>query len=263
MATLVKKHWRLMSIVALVFVCSATLTWHLMSERAALALQQAPQSLTDVQYNAVLHLLDDIKLDRDALVALNVSGSQASSVLSTVRGWYETNASTLQSLQNDINSKTRAVYDIEETIAMGPYDAANDVQLATARQDLANAKAAYQTALVPLKASVSTTLSVSQQTTWTAIQSGHGDSMPIRMLALNDTQRVFVGKAWRRYRYSYAAAATPEAQAAATAAWQTELNQILTTEQQTIVNNYNSNYDAASGVVANAWNTELVVGQEG
>ena len=65
--------------------------------------------------------------------------------------------------------------------------------------------------------------------------------MPIRMLDLSDSQRVATSKAWRRYRYTHAAAEDTEARAAAVTAWQTDLNSILTADQQTVVNSYHTN----------------------
>ena len=94
-------------------------------------------------------------------------------------------------------SKVRS---IKKTIAMGPYDAANDDALTLARQELQDAKNTYKTSLASLKTTVSLQLSSSQQATWDVIKTGHGQKMPIRMLDLSDTQRLAISKAQRTFR---------------------------------------------------------------
>ena len=160
-----------------------------------------------------------------------------------------------------IDEKVLAVRQIERAIRMGPRELGQDEALAIARQDLGQARTAYATVLEPLEGSTNTLLSDSQQAAWAAIQSGHGQSMPIRMLALSDEQRLDVGRAWRHYRWQQGAASTAEQRAAAVNAWETALGQILSVDQENVVNAYHGYYADASGAVAGAFDTVLAVDQ--
>ena len=83
--------------------------------------------------------------------------------------------------------------------------------------------------------------------------------MPIRRLSLTSTQRLAVSKAERRYRRRQAAARTSESRSAAVTGRETEINGILTAEQQAIVTSYHANYKGASAAVAAALDEVLAV----
>jgi hypothetical protein len=71
-----------------------------------------------------VNLLAEFTLDRDAMIALNLSASQAESVLATVRQWRETNeAAQNKVLPNTLHQKIGAVRRLEKAIRMGPSDA--------------------------------------------------------------------------------------------------------------------------------------------
>jgi hypothetical protein len=246
------------TVTAVVLVAGGVFVW-----RAAAAnfsfftlMMQSPQPeyspLSRAQQDAIRNLLTEVGLDRDALIALNLSSNQAEAVLGEVRSWSLSNKSTLNSLQNDIDGQFAAVRNIENAIRMGPFDENHASSLATARSDLATAQQAYQNALNSLKSGVNEELSASQRTTWTAIQSGWGQQMPIRMLALTDEQRIAVSDAAHRFRRQRAAAASKEELDAAASTWNSALDQILTDEQEAVHDGYHSNYNSASAVIGQA-----------
>ncbi len=104
---------------------------------------------------------------------------------------------------------------------------------------------------------MNTLLSDSQQTTWTAIQSGWGQSMPLRMLSLTDQQRIDLSRAQRHYRYRHAAASTDEERSTAVTTRESDLSQILTVDQQAVLSAYDGYYGNASQAVATAFETVL------
>ena len=212
-------------------------------------------------HDKVVTLIADIRLDRDALVALNLTSGQAESIVSAVRTWHAQNEAMLDPRHTSIGRKVGAVRQIERAIAMGPMEAGREDALALARQDLIGARATHRSALAPLESSLETLLSESQRATWTAIKVGHGQRMPIRMLALSDRQRLAYSDAWHRYRRQRAAAHTGEEQSAALATWKTALDRILTPEQATIVQAYNGYYEDSSAAVSLALETVLPVDQ--
>lgn len=265
----IRKHWRLSVGLMLLVVVSVSALLRVADARmmfAAAMLQGEPQPtytpVTQFEYDQVKKLLAESSLDREALIALNLSAQQAESVLDTVRDWRSENASTLGTLEDTVHQKTTAVYLLEKSIRSGPFNENNETALAAARSELAEAKSAYHTALSSLKTSVNNILTESQRATWTAIQSGHGQQMPIRMLALTDTQRLSVSDAWHRYRRQHAAAATQEERSAAVTTWQASLDQVLTTEQKNVVSSFNSNYNTASAAVNGAFTLVLATSEQ-
>ena len=208
------------------------------------------EALTELQNTGVKRVLKEISLDRDALIALNLSSNSAESVLAAVRTWSMSNAQTMATLKAAVDEHVVAVYRAEKVVAYGPASDTNDATLASAREDLVEAKAAYRNAFASLKTSVSNLLTEGQRATWTAIQSGHGQTMPIRMLDLNDDQRMAIGKAWRRYQLQHAAATDDAGRSAAIEAWDTARNSILTTEQKNAMTAYYGYYASASQAIA-------------
>jgi hypothetical protein len=167
-----------------------SLWWRANTTRAVAIQEEPAPALTQVQRDAILKILNDVALDFDALVALNVDAEQAESVLSTTVTWQANNAGTMAGKQADIDAALTEVRTLEKAIAMGPPQEGQEADLATAVAELMTARAAYTTALSSLKSSVNQILSESQRTTWTAIQTGHDSTMPMRMLALSDESKL-------------------------------------------------------------------------
>lgn len=256
-----RNHWQSFGVVALAAMV-VSVFWMQRSTTGAMVAMQAPAAPIDrLERDAIVELLEDVSLDRDALIALNLSAQQASDVLSSVRTWYETNASTLASLQGTVDQHILTIRQLEKATRMGPADVERDQQLAVARQDLATAKAARESALDSLKTNVNSDLSAGQQTTWLAIATGHGQTMPLRMLDLTSSQRVALSKAKHHHRWRRNSARDEQARATAATTLATELNTILTQDQQNLCSSYDSYYAASSGVVATAWNEVLALEQ--
>lgn len=257
-----QRHWRMVSVCfCATLVVGGLLWWMVRDSSTALAYQDPPgyEPVDAVQHDAVLALLDDVALDRDALIALNVSANQAEALVAAARSWQETNATAVAEVQAAIDEGRTALRQARLAIAMGPYLEANDAALAAALQQQASAEAAYATLLGGLKTTLAADCSESQQAAWSAIENGLGSSMPIRMLALSDQQRLDLSGARRRYRLQYASAGTTAQRSQAVAAWAQAQGQILTQDQQTIMDSHNSYYADSSAAVALALDAVLPV----
>ncbi len=271
-----QRHWRFGMV--LVLVGGAASTWWWQSARANMAMmlvQEEPgfTPLDRVTHDKIRGILETIGLDRDAMIALNPTATQAEGVLSTVRTWQSSNQATLASLKNTIHEKVHAVrvlekaihekvhavHVLEKAIRTGTAGPTGQDRLALAVTDRTDAHTAYDNALAPLRTSINILLSNSQQATWAAIQTGHGQQMPIRMLALTDSQRISVSKATRTFQRRRAGAANANDRGTAATSFSSDLDSILTTGQKTVVSAYNSNYNTASANVATAIDTVMAV----
>lgn len=252
-----QRHWLATATVACVLVILVgAAAWRVLWQaEPAFAGEPTYEPVDRVTRDAVLDVLDKVSLDRDAMIALNLSANQGESVIGGARTWYTQNAETLETLRQTIHARTHALRTVREQVATGPAPEGHAAALALAVSDLRAAEAAYDAALNPLRSSVGEMLSESQRTTWTAIRTGHGQQMPIRMLALTDEQRSAVSKAQRHFEWQRAS------NPAAAEAWQTALQGILTQEQQTLVAGYHANYAGASANVAGAMQAVLQVAQ--
>ncbi|MEK6674486.1 MAG: hypothetical protein AABZ47_02400 [Planctomycetota bacterium] len=258
-----RKHWGKMVAAFLLLALGGTVLWHETrpGTGGSVAFADPPYTpLTRVDRDAIVRLMEDISLDRDALIALNPNSTQAESIVSTIRTWRTNNAAAVTTHQRNIAAKIAAVEDLKRQIAVGPAQAGQDASLAQAVSDLMSAKATYRNALSSLESSVSDLLSTSQRTSWTAIRSVFGQTMPMRLVSLSDQQRVDLSRAHRRYQLRMAAASNDEDRSTAVSTWDTDRNQILTNEQQTVWNTYSSTYGSASSAVAGAINTVLSAG---
>jgi len=262
-----KRHWRVSTVVALAIVLATAWIWQNASARMAMLVMDPDpppnyEPLDRTTADRIRGVLEQIKLDRDALIALNPSAAQAEDILAEVRSWQASNAATLASLKNTIDEKVHAVRVLEKAIRMGTAGENAQERLALAVTDRTNANAAYDNAFSSLRTSINNLLSGSQQATWTAIQTGHGQHMPIRMLALSDAQRIAVSKAKRTYERRRAAASNSEARTAALNTWNNDLDSILTNDQKTVVTSFYSNYGSASANVGTAIDTVLPVEEQ-
>lgn len=260
-----QQHWRGMAVLAVILVLAGSMVWRDWGGGPALAAEggEGYDPISQGDHDAIVALLDYVSLDQDSLIALNVSGQQAEDLLAAARTWYQNNHATLATRQATIDTKLHALRELKREIALGPYDPSHAQGLALARQELATARAAFRTTVTPAQAGLGEEMSQSQLATWTAIQSGHGQRMPIRMLALSDDQRLALSRAQRSYEWRHAAATTAEERSAALSTWETALEDILTQDQETIVASYYSNYADASEAVTEAFGTVLPVTDEG
>ena len=201
-------------------------------------------------------LLSDIDLDEDVLIGLNVTGAQAESVLDAVRTWRETNAVTLASHKSTIAQKKLALGNLQKSIRTGPAQEGQAEALATALSELNTAQAAYASALQPLEQDVYAELSASQDATWSSVQQGFG-KVPIGLLSLTGPQRLDLSRAWRQYRWRYAAATTAQERSSASSTWNTDITTILTESQQLVLSTYNTYVASSTEAVVDAFETVL------
>ena len=253
-----RSHWRTAAVVTVALMSTGTLLWRGATMRTAWGLQ-GPEPLSLADHGGIIGVLKYVSLDRDALVALNLSNQQAEDVLTTVRNWWDSNKSALETKQQAIWAKERAVRNVQDAITAGPLEEGREAALASALAELATARANYDDTFDGLRTSINNLLSVSQQTTWSAIQSGFGERMPLRMLALTDAQRLDVSKAVQRFRYQRAAAASAQARSAVVSTYESHLEQILTQDQKNVLAAYESNYASASAAVVEAFEAVLAL----
>ncbi len=253
-----RRHWPLISVVCLGVVLTGTF-WLSGSRSSEVQAQVPPEpvALTAVERDLITGVMDESHLDRDALIALNLSAVQAADIMETCRTWCLAQQATLATHNTTIAAKVLALRNIKAAIRQGPPNPEHAQQLATAQSELATARAAYASTINALATSVSSELSASQRTTWDAIKQGLGQTMPIRMLALTAQQRTDLSRALRRHKWRMAAASTTDEQSAALTAHNTALSGILTPEQQQVISSFNSNYADTSAVIAGAVADEL------
>jgi len=242
-----RRNWMTLATV-FSLVLLASVWWRASSLHAVVAIAPDYVPMSAVERDAVLKVLSDAALDTDALVALNLSTLQAESVLSTARTWQSNNAGTLTTHQATIDAAIADVRSQEKSIAAGPAQEGQDAALAAAVTSLVTAKADYSAALAPLQSSIAAVLSASQNITWTAIKTGHGQAMPLRMLALSDSQRIALEGQWQEFQCERTGS---DAEAAATE-WQADANEVLAVDQETVVTSYASTFAASSQVVSDA-----------
>ena len=255
-------HWRPMAVLFVAVVLAGTFLLRFGTERTALALVADPPyvAMTPVERDGVLTLLEEMDLDREALIALNPTAVQAESILATVRTWHENQQATLSTLRDTVATKVSVVRQWEAAIEMGPAQSGQDGALATARQELTDAHAAYASAVQGCQTSVRALLSDSQDASHAAIQDGLGTEEPVAMLSLTDTQRLDLGRAERCYRWQHAAARTTQQRQTAVNARASALGTILTDDQDNVMSAYDGYVEAASANVADAFDLVLVLG---
>jgi len=259
-----QRHWKSVAVVSVGVLGAGAWLWRGAEARMLLDPGGEPEPvvyepLTQVQRDAIVNLLADVSLDRDALVGLNLSTSQAESVVAAVRTWYLSNHATLTSLDQAEQQKTVAVWELEKAVSMGPADAQRDSQLALARQDLQTARASYRSGFLSLETTVNNLLSETQRSTWAAVKVGHGRNMPIRLLDLTDAQRLAISDALQRYERQQAAAGDETARSTARTTLETAKESILTVDQRSVLQAYSGYFASSSQAVAHALDTVLVV----
>lgn len=252
--------------VLVVLTLLSTGVW-LCSEQEALgmALSETSESaagasftpVNEVERSAVLGLMTELKLDPEALAALNVTEGQAITIVAACRTWQAENKNLLENARVGMVQKATQVDQVEKAISMGTADASRSSTLASARQEVETSEAAYRSALAPLEAVVNGLLSESQRTTWSYVKVGHGQTMPVRMLNLSDSQRIAIAEAQNRRQRTKAQVKDAAARANWDAGAKSEVDQILTAEQRESVRAYQSYVNSATSAVAKAVETVL------
>lgn len=255
-----KRNWKVFTVTFVAVVCSAGVLW-LTGLNTTASAQIDPGTdggdpdftvITVVQRDATFSVLADVSLDREALVALNLSAEQATDILAATRTWLETNASEIAQLKEIIADKRDVVRQLEQSVRAGSAVSGQDQALVAARADLAAALRAYDTALNGIRTALAAELSESQRSTWATIENGWGREMPVRMLALTSGQRRDYGKALRQHELRVAAATTAQELAALQTAWQAALSSIFTDQNRQIIDAYFSYANEARQNVDNA-----------
>jgi len=208
-----------------------------------------PSPVTTAEAAALWGLLADVQLDREALVALNVSEAQAEALLTALRGWHDQNLSEAASAQTAVRTARAEVRRLQREVRMGT---AEPQALTTAQAAVTAANQGYAGALTGLRTALSAELTESQRTTWAAIAHGWSSAMPLGMLPLTTQQRQDYATALRRYELATAAAESSEAQAALQTAWQQTVAGILTQDNQQAIDAYHEYAAAAAAAVTAA-----------
>lgn len=252
-----RQHWRALTCVLAALVLVGAFWMRSGVSRSVAA--QAPMytAVTAAERQAVLHLMAEIDLDRDALIALNLTAADAESLVSTVRTWRENNIAAMSGKMNTVHEKAAAVRDLELATQKGPFDESRAAALAVAHQELADARTAYRTALTPLESQVNGVLSAAGQATWSAVKGGFDHAMPLRILSLSADQKKTLARAERHYRLRMASARTEQERASAISARQAVREQTLTVDQLQKISDYQSSLADASRAVVDALDVVL------
>lgn len=260
-----KKQWKPFTIVTVLVLGSVGLWLYrgsasgaAVSAVPAIALfQQSYPPPTDVERSQVDQLLADIDMDRESMIALNLSGEQAEDLLATVRTFNTDNRTTLDTRLASLAAARLSLRTLETSIRHGTAGQDPEGQKAQAIADVAAAKTSYDDTLASLRTSVNALLSQSQRSTWTNIQSGWDGGMPLQMLALDASQKTSVAAAKRRFDHALAEAQNDQERSNAASTWNTDVDGILTTDQETVCASYVSHYVEASQNVATAFATVM------
>ncbi|MCP4589428.1 MAG: hypothetical protein GY842_01660 [bacterium] len=256
----IHNNWKMIVVVFVFAAASGSAWWHFdisSTTTAEPAGDGEYDAVGTVQREAILGVLGEIDLDRDALVALNLNAAQAEDVLADTRAWYEDNAANLAAWNVEIATRTAAVRALEKSIRMGPHREGRDAQLQSARRTLVAGRQTRQRSLNPLRMEVAVTLSQSQRDTWAIIADGYGSRMPIRMLALTGEQRHDYGKARRMFRLQYSGAENEEQHDEAVATWEAAQGSILTDSNRQVIAAWQEYASDSGQAVAGAMDTVL------
>ena len=266
----IKKNWQVVVVSFVLVFVAGSMWWHVSTNSTAIAQVQEPSeypSVTPYEKEAVFNTLDQIHLDREALIALNVNDTQAENILSTTRTWLATNQTNLSVAKTAIDEKAAEVRYWLKAIRTNS-DAANaSLRLAQAKTELNAAKAAYEGQLSPLRSMMTAQMSETQIATWAAIENGWDKGMPLRMLNLTTQQKQALGKIMRHDRLLYAQAVGAGSQTelmaqAQSAATVDPLASILGDNNQQIMNAYAEYAEQAAEALANAEETVLPISEE-
>lgn len=258
-----KRQWKPLTVATVLLVALAGAWLYRSSASGAAAVPAKPlfvQSYsppTDVERSQVETLLENLSLDRDALIALNLSDEQAEDVLDAVRTFNANTRETLDARLAALAAAREDLWALQKAVRNGTAGEDPQGQFADAVADVASAQAEYNGTLDSLRTTVNSELSQSQQAAWTSIQSGWGQSMPLRMLALDGEQRSDLAAAQARFEHALAQAENDEERSTAVTAWEEALEERLTQDQKTVCTSYIENYVAASQHVAAAFETVM------
>lgn len=258
-----KRQWKPLTIVTVLLVALAGAWLYRSSASGAAAVPAKPlfvQSYsppTDVERSQVETLLENLSLDRDALVALNLSDEQAEDVLAAVRTFNTNTRETLDARLAALAATREDLWALQKALRNGTAGEDPQGQFTDAVADVAAARSVYNSTLDSLRTTIHSELSQSQQAAWTSIQSGWGPSMPLRMLTLDGEQRSDLAAAQARFEHALAEAEDDEERSAAVTAWDEALDGCLTQDQKTVCTSSIETYATASQHVTAAFETVL------
>jgi len=245
-------------ILVMIVTAFTTGSWWYLTPIAQNVGQVNPPPLTSAQRAVLWELLANVNLDRDALVALNMTTEQAEDVLTALRNWHDESGGSVANDQIICSARLAAVRQLEREVRAGT---AEPQALAAARQALATAQADWERQLDGLRGALASELTGSQIATWRAIKIGWGQSLPMRMVALTADQKQSYGRAMRQFRLAMNSATSSEERDAAQSAWQAARSNILTQDNLQVIAAYNENAANAANALNQA--IENIFNQQG
>lgn len=268
MKQLVSKYYPVMVGVFLLAVIGGGgwLLWSGPTVNTSLAQESPPattyEPLDAVSASRVSRFRADLGLDDDALVGLNLSATQIEQALDQCRTAAVTLHAEIHALRVVIGGKESALRNARRRIRIGPRDDALIASLPALQQDIATAKAAYQTYLDTIRTQVAAAFTATQAARWPVFRANAGERMPERMLSLSDGDRQALHRARRHYRLRLAQAADAGTREAAKTTYDTERSTILGTNNLQIIADYATNAPAASERVVEQVQKVLAVEDE-
>ena len=261
----VKRNWKLFTLAFIFAATSVGVWWSIEPGSAASAQSSPPKGVVAVntaQRDMLLNVLRNIGLDREAMVALNVSSTQAVDLIAAAQTWMTTNTTEVATRRRAVAQKRAVVKRLKAAIRAGTAPDDAEALLATALGELRTAQATYQQGFTGLRTALAAELSESQRDTWRKVEGGWGRAMPMAMVDLTNNQRMAYGKALRHYRLASAAADTVAEQRAADTAWETAVGRILTEDNIQVIETYHAYANQARENVNDALNSLDGDGQE-
>lgn len=253
-----KRQWKPLTIVGMSIFLGVGFWWYRASATGAavmaVALFDAPHDPpTDLERSQVESLLESLSLDRDALVALNLSSQQGEDLLAAVRTFNASNRAALDTRLASLAEARSHLRSLERAIRNGTAGENPQGQWNDAVAAVVTAQNGYDAQLGTLRSSLSDRLSESQVTAWANLKSGWGGALPLRMLSLSAGQKGDLASASDRYEHTLAEATSDQDRAAAVSAWNSAVDGVLTQDQKTVCEAYVSQYVTASAAVAEAF----------
>jgi hypothetical protein len=189
MARVIRRHWRLFLLQALLIAAGAiflTLSFT-KSPRSAMAAPggsatpppAASASAVDpVTYARVRQLREKLALTNQDLAAAGCSQTQATQVLSALLSWYTANASSWDQLEQNQRSAQQQVQAAVRQINVGPKDDTLLAQLPALQQAAASAAQQMDQLILSASPTASALLSSSGQSVWATAQANAALGVP-------------------------------------------------------------------------------------
>jgi len=207
-----RRHKRLLGASALVFLGALLAIWWPAAPRsqAALLMQVGYGTIDWATASEVLALRQDAGLDDDTLACMNLSAPQLEDALAGLRTWYETNRPAWRQARSAV-ANAAALVRVHRSAIQNGQD--HSQELAAAKQQLAQAEAAYETVFGEARGDALEGLAAGPLAMANRMRARDEHAMPYRALDLTGEQDTALQVALNRYRQRLSFARSSQARA--------------------------------------------------